>query len=176
MIPLSRNDIATLRGIDPSRVSHQHLPCTKDHKRNVYDLTNPEVWAYVTEPTVKQRISELRRQSTSEDTQDQELLKAIKTQEQIEGIRKDNRAKELRHELSMRHLIDKAQIEYYLGNIGAVIETTFLTLPNRAAKGNAKMKDKLGELIKKDIVKVKKVIADMLRKETERIITEGQDE
>lgn len=175
MIPLSRNDIATLRGCTPTTVSRANLPHAKDHKENVYDLTNSTVFAWVTEPHVKQRIAELQS-IDPEDTENLELLKAIKMQKDIElrdvNIRRGN----LQHELQVRHLIDKAQIDYYLGNIGAVIETTFLTLSNRAAKGDAKMKAKLERLIKKDIEKVKKVIADMLRKETELIISEGEDE
>ena len=175
MIPLSRNDIATLRGCTPATVSRAPLPFTKDKKKNVYDLTDPTVFAYVTEHHVKQRLAELRNLNP-DDTEDLDLLKAERIRIINENGLKQGRKLDLQHDLAIRRLVDISLIDYYLGNIGAAIETNFLTIPNRAAKGNVKQIAVLEKLIKKAIEKTLKVAGDMLRKETERIINEGQED
>lgn len=168
MIKLSRNQIATLRNCDPSTVTRHDLPQTEGKR---YDLSDPEVWEFVTAPTVDRKIREYKIMVMAlDDENGNSNLDEQKLKQQVIKLEKQNRDLELAHEIKKQNLIPTQLIGIFLGYFASGISTNFLTIGNRIARGDTRLKDRIDKAISKAIKKTLETAGKELKKESEQII------
>ncbi|MDC7218632.1 MAG: hypothetical protein PQJ59_01755 [Spirochaetales bacterium] len=171
MIELSRQDMADLRGCHVSTVSKAGLPKLKGGK---YDLLDPDVWEWVTAPTVAAGIRESGRkvrQGTDVDDLGASALDDELVRENIEYKRRQSRKLDLEHEVKTRELIPVQDARLILGAFGSAIDTNLLTVGNKIARGDIKLRNRIEKAVKKGIERTKKAA----QLEAKRIIDQELD-
>lgn len=173
MVELTRKQIAELRGCIPGTVSNAHLPKTKG---KTYDLLDPEVWGFVTEPTVKDAIYEYKR-TMMEEYEDEENsdLDDQKKKTYIEWKKKQMRKLDLEHAKDKNDLIPSDLIGIWIGYFASGLRNNFLTIAARVARNNKPLRNKIEKEITKAIKKTLSTAAKELKKYSEKIV-EGMEE
>lgn len=168
MIEVSRAVIAQLRGVTPNAVSKAKLPQTDSGN---YDLTDPEVWAYVTAPTVEKALAESRRANRETELTDADLeeLKEEKLRAEIEWKQKQTRKLDLEHEVDKRDLVPSEVIGLWIGYFASGIRNNFLTLAKRVSRGDEELQKRIDRQVTKSIEKTLSSAERELRKEVESI-------
>jgi hypothetical protein len=154
-------------------VSRAHLPRTSGGN---YDLVDPAVWSWVTEPAVESALDRMKRTEGSDlDDAEREQLEKEKIKWDIIIKKKTARDKDREHKIAMKELVPAEVIALWIGYFAAGIRNNFLPIGNRVARGNTKLRDRIESEIKKAIEKTKSNAADQLRRESEKLI-EGLEE
>ncbi len=168
MVAISRNQLAELRGCAPATVSRQRLPQIADKK---YDLADPVVMDFVIAPHKKkwERDKLVAKASSPEDMGIKELEEE-KLREEIEYKRRQTRKLDLQHEIAKRDLIPSSLMAIWAGYFASGIRNNFLSLGDRVARGDIKLRDKIEREIKKAIEKTISSAEIGLKKESEAII------
>jgi hypothetical protein len=162
MILLSRTQIAELRGCAPSTVSRANLRKTESGK---YDLSDPEVWDWVTEPMIEKAIMQLKKSSTSDlDAADMDELEKEKMR--VDIIYRENQIKkqDRTEARESHHLILRQDVALGFGAFISGLKNNFLQIGNRVARGNIKLRDRIEKEVQKSIEKTIKNAQDEVRK------------
>ena len=168
MIAISRKQLANLRKCDPATVSRHHLPQTDGKK---YDLMDPIVMAFVLAPhRADWEREQLVKKASDPSDMGMDALEEEKIREDIEWKRRQSRKLDLDHEIRKKDLVPTELIGIYLGHFAAGIRTNFLTLGNRIARGDAKLRDRIEKEVTKGIKKTLAGAAAGLRRESKSII------
>ncbi|MDC7125762.1 MAG: hypothetical protein PQJ46_09350 [Spirochaetales bacterium] len=167
MIELNRKQIAQLRGCSPSTVSRAKLEKTGG---GGYDLKNPEVWAYVTEPVIDEAIAEYKKYAM-EGYEDQSLegLEAEERKANIALKRKRERDLDLKFAREKKDLIPSSLMSIWIGYFATGIRNNFLTIAIRVARNNKPLRDKIEKEISKAINKTLDTAEKELEKHSEEI-------
>ena len=174
MIELTRNQIAALRDCSPATVSRQHLEKTKG---GGYDILNTEVWDFITSPTVDREIENYKRKVMSDQGENEnDSLDEIKIKAEIKYKNKQSRKLDLQHEIEKQNLVSAELIGIYLGYFASGIQNNFLTIGNRIARGDVRLRDRIDKAISKAIKKTISTAKKELEKEGEAIIKHLEDE
>lgn len=165
---MTRNQLAALRGCSPQTVSRHHLPHIKEGK---YDLSNPEVQAFVIEPYLAAALrEEHRKKPTDPQDMDSDDLEAEKLRAEIEYKNRQVRKLDLFIAREKRELIPSDLMAIWIGHFSSGVRNNFLSIGNRIARGNVKLRDRIEKEIKKAIEKTLAGAASSLRKESKGII------
>ena len=168
MIKLTRKQVADLRGCTASTVSR--APILK-LEGGGYDLSDPEVWQYVTAPVVERGIETYKKMIMSEGEDDEPTgMKEQKLKQQVIKLEKQNRDLELVHDIKKQNLFPVELIGIWIGYFASGISTNFLTIGNRIARGDTRLKDRIDKSISKAIKKTLETAGKELKKESEQII------
>lgn len=167
MIELSRSQIAELRGCTPATVSRAKLNKTAGGN---YDLTDPEVWEYVTAPTVERAVYDHQKQMAEEfGDESVEGLEAEKLRADIEWKKKQSRKLDLQHEIDKKDLAPLEQVAIWIGYFSTGIRNNMLTLGKRVSRGDADLQARIDKHVTKAIDKTLETAEKQLRKETEKL-------
>lgn len=166
--PVTRNQLANIREMDASNVSRKHLPKFDKLKNGSarYDLKNPKVMEFILEPYKKEWELEQRDSTPDGDgSLDDEKTKA-------DIIIKKKQARKLDYEYSVntKNTIPIEVAIIWIGAFRAGLETNFLTIGNKIARGNIELRNKIEKEISRAISKTKIGAAKTLRGEKDSII------
>ncbi len=172
MIELSRNEISEIRRCNPATVSKHKLPKLKNGK---YNLLDPEVWEFVTEPTQKEWERGQKRKiqkGGNIENPDKTNLEAQKIQADIDLKLKQGRKLDLQFEIDKQGLIPSELVAIWIGYFASGIRTNFLNIGNRVARGNTKLRDNIEREISKAIEKTLEGAENGLKNEA-KILTDA---
>ena len=175
LIEITRDQLAELRGCSGATVSRHNLQQIRGKK---YNLLEPGVWDFATEPTVDNAIKKYKRMILEElEDEENESLKDKKTKKQIIKLDKQNREYDFKHEIKKQNLFPVELIGIWIGYFSSGISTNFLTIGNRIARGDTRLKDRIDKAISKAIKKTLETAGKELKNESEQIIKfmEGED-
>jgi hypothetical protein len=162
MIELTAAQIAELRKVSRNYVYKAKLPKTPG---GGYDLSDPLVWEWVIEPSVKQLLRQARKGDPSDlehavmDELEREKLKA-----DIQWKERQSRKLDREHEMKSMNLISRGDVALAFGAFIAGLKNNFLQIGNRVARGDTKLRDRIEREVTKSIEKTVKAAQDETRK------------
>ena len=168
IIEVSRNQLAELRGCSAATVSRHQLEKTRSGK---YNLLDPNVWDFATSPAIDNALNKYKH--TLEGMQEENPFDDLDDKwkkTQIKWKNKQSRKLDLEHEKEKDNLIPVSLIGIFIGYFSSGINTNFLTIGNRIARGDTRLKDRIDKAISKAIKKTLETAGKELKKESEQII------
>ena len=160
---VSRTELAEIRGCDPSHVSRLKLP--KYDKRQ-YNLKDPKIWEWVIEPDRK----EWERYHKDVTPDGDGSLDDEKTKADIVIKKKQARKLDYEYSVNTKNTIPIEVAILWIGAFRAGLETNFLTIGNKIARGNIELRNKIEKEISRAIAQTKTGAAKTLRAEKESIL------
>ncbi|WP_143305512.1 hypothetical protein [Marispirochaeta aestuarii] len=135
---------------------------TEDGK---YDLLEPEVWDWVTEPLIEKAILQLKRSASSDlDESDREELEKEKIK--VDILYRENQIKKQDREAARedKHLILRHDVALTFGSFISGIKNNFLQIGNRVGRGDTILRDRIEKEVEKAIDKTVKNAQEEARK------------
>ena len=108
--------------------------------------------------------------------QESSIFKGLSVEDNIKAIleikykNKQSRKLDLQHEIEKKGLIPTELIGIFIGYFVSGIQTNFLTIGNRIARGDIRLKDRIDKAVSKAIKKTIQTAEKELKKESEQII------
>ena len=158
---ISRIELAALRGCSPPTISRKKLPQVSGKR---YDITDPEVWAFITEPD-KERWERDRQREDIAVPQGNGGLDDEKIKADIVLKQKRARNLDVAYSREVKDLIPVETMLLWMGEFRSGLETNILTLGNKIGRGDIPLRNRVEKHVKAAIEKTLEGAAKALKRE-----------